>query len=432
MQRQYICIDLKSFYASVECVERSLDPLTTRLIVADPERSEGTVCLAVSPEMKKLGVKNRCRVYEIPKGIDYIKAAPRMQKYIDYSAEIYGVYLKYIAKEDIVVYSIDEVFMDVTDYLSMYRMSALQLGERIRQDVMDTVGIPSAFGVGTNLYLAKIALDITAKHSPIFCGELDEQRFKQTLWDHAPITDFWRIGRGTAQRLERCGITTMRGIANAKIETLKSVFGVDWEIALDHANGIEPTTIADIKAYESQSHSLSSGQVLHRDYSHDEGITIIKEMADNLALEMFDSALVTRSVTLSVTYSGVDRESVRATERISHYTSSAKTLTDAVVRLFDKAADKNRSIRKVNLVFNDVIEEGFEQLDLFNVPEQNQKERKQMQAVNSIKKKFGKNAIIKALDLRSEATATERNAQIGGHKSGTGGKRAGFKREADK
>lgn len=417
-QRQYICIDLKSFYASVECVERGLDPMTAKLVVADPERSEGTVCLAVSPEMKRLGVKNRCRVFEIPKNIDYIMAPPRMQLYIDYSAEIYGVYLKYIAKEDILVYSIDEVFMDVTDYLWMYKMTARELGEKIRRDVLKTVGVPAAFGVGTNLYLAKIALDITAKHSSEFVGELDEQTYRQTLWDHTPITDFWRIGKGTAARLAEYGIHTMRDITKAPYELLQRLLGVDYEILLDHANGIEPTTIADVKAYESQSHSLSSGQVLMRDYSRAECLTIVKEMADNITLELFDSGLVIHSITLSLTLAGEAREQVRGTSRLSLATNLAEDIIPAAAALYEKICPQGVKIRKVNIVLNDVVPEGFEQLDLFSSTADRQKQRNKMQAVNDIKKRFGKSAILRGLDLKKEATARERNGQIGGHKSG--------------
>ncbi len=422
MDRQYICIDFKSFFASVECVERSLDPMKAQLVVADPERCETTICLAVSPALKKLGVKNRCRVYEIPKGIEYIKAPPRMRLYIEYSAEIYGIYLKYVAKEDIYVYSIDEAFIDVTDYLSMYKMTARELGEKIRQDVLKTTGIPSAFGIGTNLYLAKIALDIEAKKSDEFIGELTQQKYINELWDHKPITDFWRIGRGAAERLAEHGITTMRQVAAASPELLKKLFGVDYEILLDHAWGIEPTTIADIKAYKSSSHSLSSGQVLSRDYNYEEGLTIVKEMTDTLALELFDNGLVSRSLTLYVTYSGFEKESARASERMEGFTNLSDKLIAAAVRAYSKAMDKKRTIRKINISINDVIEEGFEQETLFEDFEDREKERKKMQAVSSIKKKFGKNAIFKALDLKKEATARERNRQIGGHKSGEGQK----------
>lgn len=416
--RQYICIDFKSFYASIECIERGLDPMSARLVVADPERCDTTVCLAVSPALKKLGVKNRCRVYEIPKNIEYVKAPPRMNLYIKYSAEIYGIYLKYIAKEDIYIYSIDEAFIDVTDYLWMYNMTARELGEKIRRDILKTTGVPSAFGVGTNLYLAKIALDITAKHSDDFVGELDEEKYKKELWDHKPITDFWRIGAGIAARLEKYGITTMREVAGAPVEILKKVVGVDYEILLDHANGIEPTTIKDIKQYKSSTRSLSSGQVLSRDYSFKEGLTIVKEMADAISLELFDETLVTRSVTMQLVYSGAEKEGVRGSQKLSDYTNSAKEIVSAFTSLYEKIMDKNRCIRKVTVVLNDVVPEGYAQYNLFKSEFISEKERKQMQTISSIKKRFGKNAIIKALDLKNEATMRDRNRQIGGHKSG--------------
>lgn len=418
--RQYLCIDLKSFYASVECVERGLDPMETKLIVADPERCETTVCLAVTPALKKLGVKNRCRVYEIPKHIEYIKATPRMRLYIDYSAEIYAVYLKYVSKDDIYVYSIDEVFIDVTDYLSMYKMTARELGERIRRDVLKTTGIPAACGIGTNLFLAKVALDITAKKSSEFIGELDEESFKQQLWKHTPITDFWRIGKGTAERLAKHNIYTMGKLAKTSPELLKSLFGVDYDILLDHANGIEPTTIAEIKAYKSQSHSLSSGQVLSRDYNFSEGLTIVKEMTDNLCLELFDNALVTKSITMSLVYSGIERAETRGTFRLNNLTDSADALISAAASLYEKIMDRRRTIRKVTIVFNDVVEETFCQYDLFEDTTALLKERKKMEAVSNIKKKFGKNAILRGLDLKKEATMRDRNRQIGGHKGGKG------------
>lgn len=418
MERQYLCIDFKSFYASVECVERGLDPMTASLVVADPERCDTTICLAVSPALKALGVKNRCRIFEIPKHLEYIKAPPRMRLYIEYSAEIYGVYLKYLSKDDIYIYSIDEAFLDVTDYLSMYRLTARELGERIRQDILKTTKIPSAFGVGTNLYLAKIALDITAKHSSEFVGELDEEKYRRELWDHRPLTDFWRIGAGTAKRLEERGIYTMRDITRTSPQALEKLLGVDYEILLDHAYGREPVTIADIKAYKAQSHSLSSGQVLSRDYNFSEALTIVKEMADNLCLELFDEGLVTRSITLSVVYSGVERRQSRGSLRLEDYTNSAQTLIFSAAKLFERVMEKNAVIRKITLVYNDVIEEGFAQYNLFSSQPTKEKERRQMQAVSSIKKRFGKNAILRGLDLKKEATARERNRQIGGHKSG--------------
>ncbi|MDO4483529.1 MAG: DNA repair protein, partial [Clostridia bacterium] len=291
--RQYLCIDLKSFYASVECVERGLNPMTARLVVADASRTNTTICLAVSPAMKKLGVKNRCRVFDIPTHLQYITAPPRMQKYIDYAAEVYGVYLRFIAPEDIHVYSIDEAFLDVTPYLSMYGMDAPALGNRIRQAVLARTGIPASCGVGDNLYLAKIALDITAKHSPDFMGILSEESYRETLWQHRPLTDFWRVGPGTAARLARYGLTTMEQIAHAPEKLLYKEFGIDAEILIDHAWGREPVTMADIKAYKSQTKSISAGQVLARGYSFMEALVIVKEMTDQLTLDLVAQGLMT-------------------------------------------------------------------------------------------------------------------------------------------
>ena len=283
-EKAYLCIDLKSFYASVECVERGLDPMTTRLVVADPTRTDKTICLAVSPALKALGVKNRCRVFEIPKTIDYIMAPPRLQKYIDYSAEIYGIYLKYISKDDIYVYSIDECFMDITKYLKLYNKTPRKMAMFLMDEITREVGVRATAGIGTNLYLAKVALDITAKHAPDFIGELDEMSYRTKLWDHKPITDFWRIGPGTARRLAKYGIYTMGDITLADEDLLYKVFGIDAELLIDHAWGYEPTEIKHIKAHKPKTNSLSRGQVLMRDYKFDEGRLIVKEMMELLAL----------------------------------------------------------------------------------------------------------------------------------------------------
>ena len=299
-ERQYICIDLKSFYASVECAERGLDPMTTKLVVADLSRTEKTICLAVSPALKALGVKNRCRIFEIPDGIEYIAAIPRMQLYIDYAAEIYAIYLQYISKDDIHVYSIDEAFMDVTDYLALYKMTARELGQHIMNDIYDKLRIRATCGIGTNLFLTKIALDISAKHSPDFIGELNEESYRQTLWDHEPLTDFWMIGPGTVRRLNTIGVHTMRQIANTPEDTLYHLFGIDAELLIDHAWGREPTTIADIKNYKAHTNSISSGQVLSREYDYEEGKLIVKEMTDLLCLDLVEKHLVTSSVTLHI------------------------------------------------------------------------------------------------------------------------------------
>lgn len=417
--RVYICIDFKSFYASVECVERNLDPMTTNLVVADPERSEKTICLAVSPSMKALGVKNRCRVFEIPKTIDYIMAPPRMQHYINFSAEIYGIYLKYVAKEDIHVYSIDEAFLDVTDYLAMYQMSARDLGFLIMKDILESTKIPSSCGIGTNLYLAKIALDITAKHAKDRIGMLDEESYRKTLWNYRPLTDFWRVGAGTARRLEKYGIYTMGQIAQAQEELLYKVFGIDAELLIDHAWGRESTTIADIKAYKARNNCLTSGQVLSRDYDHEEGRLIVKEMMDLLCLDMVDKGLVTDSVTLSIGYSNaLKMEAARGTVSLSTASSASRIWIPKICQLYDQIKDPQIPMRRVNVSCNRVVEEGYAQYDLFMDPAELEKEQKLQKAMLGIKKKFGKNAILKGMNLEEGATTLERNRQIGGHRSG--------------
>ncbi len=417
--RTYLCIDLKSFYASVECAERGLDPLTTNLVVADPDRTEKTICLAVSPSLKALGIPNRCRVFQIPKGIDYIMATPRMQLYIDYSAEIYAIYLKYIAKEDIYVYSIDEAFMDVTDYLTMYQMTARELGTTIMNDVLWTLGVTAACGIGTNMYLAKVALDIAAKHTEDHVGMLDEESFCRQMWDHRPLTDFWRIGSGTAGTLEKYGILTMRDITQADENLLYRLFGIDAELLIDHAWGRESATIADVKAYKPKNSSLTSGQVLPCDYEYDKARIVIKEMAEQLCLDLVDKGLITGNIALYVGYSNrLQIEAAKGSVTLSSPTASRKTLIFQVMELFDKIVDRTTPVRRMNLSFNHVMDETYEQYDLFTDPAELEKERKAQQAMLDIKKKFGKNAIVKGLDLVEGATAMERNRQIGGHRSG--------------
>ena len=455
----YICIDLKSFYASVECVERGLDPMTTNLVVADPERSDKTICLAVSPSMKKLGVKNRCRVFEIPDGIDYIMAQPRMQKYIDYAAEIYGIYLKWFSKDDIHVYSIDEAFIDVTHYLHIYGCTPRQLAVQIMDEISQKIGVRSTCGIGTNLYQTKIALDITAKHAEDFIGELDEEKYRETLWNHRPLTDFWRIGAGTVRRLEKIGVHTMGELAALSQRDeglLYDIFGVDAELLIDHAWGREPVTMADIKAYKPRDHSLSSGQVLMRDYSFEEGRTIVKEMMDQMCLDLVRKGLTAESVTISVGYakstkpgSGADAAGGRygryghregGTVRFEGGSSEASVMVPAVADLYDRIMDRGRMIRRVNISCNNVREDkGARQMNLFDMmreegktrPQEEvlQKDQKLQEAELAIKDKFGKNAILKGINFRSESTARERNMQIGGHKSGeAGGKKNGQNR----
>lgn len=418
-ERIYVCIDLKSFYASVECHERGLDPMKTNLVVADPERTEKTICLAVSPSLKALGLPGRCRVFEIPKGIDYIMAPPRMKLYIDYAADIYAIYLKYIAKEDIHVYSIDEVFMDVTDYLSMYRMSARQLGEKIMQDIFKTKGITAACGIGTNMYLAKVALDITAKHAKDNIGQLTEESYRRALWNHKPITDFWRVGAGIAKRLDNIGIHTMGELAHADEDVLYHTFGIDAELLIDHAWGRETTTMADIKAYKPKSNSIGSGQVLGCDVDFEGGRLIVKEMADLLALELVDKGLVTDSITLHVGYnSRFETKSAHGTIRMTITTSSAKQIMAYSEQLYEQIVDRHIPIHRVTVTFNNVVDEMYQQYDLFTDPAELEREHKLQKAMLDIKDKFGKNAILKGMNLEKGATTMERNRQIGGHKSG--------------
>lgn len=415
----YLCIDLKSFYASVECVERGWDPLTARLVVADPERSEKTICLAVSPALKQMGVPNRCRVFQIPKEIPYKMAPPRMQLYIDYAAEIYGVYLKYIAKEDIQVYSIDEAFLDVTDYLHLYQITAVELGRKIMQDILDTTKIPAACGVGTNLYLAKVALDILAKHETDRIAYLDEARYREKLWKHKPLTDFWRVGRGTVERLSNMGICTMEEIAHARESLLYKSFGIDAELLIDHAWGREPVTIADIKAYRPKNTSFSSGQVLPRDYEYEEGVLVVKEMADLLCLDLVDQGLVTSHISLVIGYSNQKCfEPAKGSTTLRSATSSNRRLLSYVEQLYRRIVRPRAYIRRITLTYTGVMTEDYQQFDLFSNPEETEKDVKAQRAAISIKQRYGRNAILKGMNLEESATTIERNGQIGGHKSG--------------
>lgn len=415
----YLCIDLKSFYASVECVERGWDPLTARLVVADPERSEKTICLAVSPALKQMGVPNRCRVFQIPKEIPYKMAPPRMQLYIDYAAEIYGVYLKYIAKEDIQVYSIDEAFLDVTDYLHLYQMTAVELGRKIMQDILDTTKIPAACGVGINLYLAKVALDILAKHETDRIAYLDEARYREKLWKHKPLTDFWRVGRGTVERLSNMGICTMEEIAHARESLLYKAFGIDAELLIDHAWGREPVTIADIKAYRPKNTSFSSGQVLPRDYEYEEGALVVKEMADLLCLDLVDQGLVTSHISLVIGYSNQKCfEPAKGSTTLRSATSSNRRLLSYVEQLYRRIVRPGAYIRRITLTYTGVMTEDYQQFDLFSDSEETEKDVKAQRAAISIKQRYGRNAILKGMNLEESATTIERNGQIGGHKSG--------------
>lgn len=495
IQNMYIAIDLKSFYASVECKERGLDPITTNLVVADNSRTEKTICLAVSPALKSYGIPGRARLFEVVQkvkevnierlrkapnrkftgasyndielktrndlALDYIVAPPQMALYMKYSTTIYNVYLKWFSPEDIYVYSIDEVFIDVTHYLSTYKMRAKELATKVIQDVYETTGITATAGIGTNLYLCKVAMDIVAKHvqpneNGVRIAGLDEMKYRKLLWDHRPITDFWRVGKGYATKLEKHRIYTMGDVARTSIqneELLYKLFGINAELLIDHAWGYEPVTIEQIKAYKPSTNSISSGQVLHCPYNYEKTKLIVKEMTELLTLELVEKHLVTSQIVLTIgydidnlidpyisnTYKGeitVDRygrkvpKHAHGTINIDHKTSSTKVIMDKVMELYDRIIDNRLLVRRVNLTANNVVDESaaeqtntFEQIDLFTDYKQKEKEHqdeqeeKQLQqAMLNIKKKYGKNAIIKGMNLEEGATTIERNGQIGGHK----------------
>ncbi len=420
MVSTYFVIDGRSFFATVECAERGLDPMTTNLVVADPDRSRNTICLAVSPSMKALGVKNRCRMRDIPGNLSYIVAPPRMQLYIDYAAEIHGVFLKYFAPQDIYTYSIDESFIDATPYLKMYAIPARELAKRVIDDVRRTVGTISSCGIGTNMFLAKVALDILAKQAPDFIGELDENQYRQKLWEHRPITDFWGIGPGTEKRLRDRGITTMAGIARCDLDRIYDWFGIDGEILYDHAWGREPTTIADVKGYKAKAKSLSSGQILMRDYTYAEAETIVKEMMDQLCLDMAGQKLATDSVSLHIGYShtfGIP--GAGGTAQLSSETNAAAVILPAISALYRRIVNPSYGIRRVLLCCNNIVEDrGDLQLNMFQDTAGQLRSRALQEAMLGIRSKYGKNAILRGISYTPESTARERNFQIGGHKSG--------------
>ncbi len=507
-ERTYIAIDLKSFYASVECRERGLDPMRTNLVVADESRTEKTICLAVSPSLKAYGIPGRARLFEVVQKvreanarrrrrapgqqftgrssddtelqscpeleISYIVAPPRMAYYIEYSTRIYNIYLKYVAPEDMHVYSIDEVFMDVTDYLDTYGMTARELAMKIIQDVLTTTGITSTAGIGSNLYLCKIAMDIVAKHIPadkngVRIAQLNEREYRRLLWSHRPLTDFWRVGRGYAKKLEAHGMYTMGDVARCSIgrpgdyhneELLYRLFGVNAELLIDHAWGWEPCTIADVRSYRPETNSIVSGQVLQCAYDFDKARLVVQEMADLLSLDLVDKNLITDQIVLTV---GYDIENLTDPERAAQYKgdvtvdgygrripkhahgtanldrqiSSGRRIIEAAMELYDRIVNPSLLVRRISICANRVVDRSmetkresgvYEQMDLFTdydalerQREQEeaelQREQKLQQAMLDIKKKYGKNAILKGMNLQEGATALERNRQIGGHKA---------------
>ena len=488
MSRTYLAIDLKSYYASAECAARHLDPLTTNLVVADASRTEKTICLAVSPSLKAYGIPGRARLFEVVQkvreantrrlseavrtrravykggrptfvsssydsrkladlsvAVDYLIAPPRMAYYEKVSRQIYGIYLKYIAPEDIVVYSIDEVFIDATTYLPHYNMSAHDLAKTMIREVLSATGITATAGIGSNLYLAKLAMDITAKHAlpdadGVRIAELDEESFRYLLWDHKPLTDFWMTGPATAKKLEKHGIYTMGDLARYSLhyqDALYKEFGVDAELLIDHAWGLEPCGMKEIKAYKPSANSISEGQVLACPYPHDKARIIVQEMADSLVLQLTDKHLITDSITLSV---GYDREncdngtyggpvhidhygrtvpkSAHGTVRLDNPTNLGSLIIKATVELFDQITNKTLTVRRITLTANRVVkDEGIFQVDLFTDTAKLEKEKQLQEVMLGLKKKFGKNAVLKGTNYLDGATMKERNQQIGGHKA---------------
>ena len=418
-QRMYMCIDGKSFYASVECAERGLNPFETNLVVADPSRGKNALCLAISPRLKALGVKNRCRLSDIPGNIKYEIALPRMKLYRDYCADIYALYLDYFAPEDIHVYSIDEAFIDVTPYLATYKIDARSLAKKLMNEIADHLHVPTTAGVGTNLYLAKIALDLTAKKAQDHIGYLTEELFREKLWDHQPLTDFWGIASGKAYRLSRYGIYTMRQIANAPQELLYNAFGIDAELMIDHAWGRESCLMQDIKNYRSSSHSVSFSQILPRDYSYDEAEVVMTEMAIHGCLELYKRHVITKKVWIGIGYSRNEQyPPTQAFIKLSCATQLSSIIEPAVKQKYREIVAHGLMIRRLGISFNDVRDEGCEGYDLFTDWEKVDKEKAAERTVLEVRDKYGKNAVLRAINLNKAGTQRERNTFIGGHRAG--------------
>ena len=415
MQRTYLCIDLKTFFASVECVERHLDPFSTNLVVADVERSKNSICLAITPKMKMLGIKNRCRISDIPPTIKYIAAKPRMSLYMKYCGDIYAIYLKYFSKDDIHVYSIDEVFIDITGYLNTYNKNPLELAKMVINDVYNTYGITATAGIGTNMYLAKIALDITAKHSVSNMGYLDEEKYKNELWHHKPLTDFWQVGPGTERRLNKMRLFDMYDVAHADQKKLFKAFEINAEYIIDHAWGREPCTIADIKKYKPKSNSISNSQILFRDYTYYEARTVLKEMVELISLRIVKENKISNVIQLYVGYSKDIISASGGARHLENYTSNYSELSKAFLNLYDETTNRNVGIRRIGVTLGNVIDDNNEQLSLFSNQGKLDKEKELELTINNLKDSMGKNIILRGTNFLEEATARERNKMIGGH-----------------
>lgn len=415
MNKKYLCIDLKTFYASVECVERNLDPFQTDLVVADPSRNKGTICLAISPKMKSRGIRNRCRIYEIPSGIKYIIAKPRMKKYIEYSANIYAIYLKYVDKTDIHVYSIDEAFLDVTNYLTFYRMNEVELAKTIMNDILKTTGITATVGIGTNLYLSKIALDITAKHNKNHIGYLDEEIYRRELWHHTPLRDFWQIGRGIEERLHRLGIHTMYEIAQCDENKLYKEFGINAKLLIDHSKGIEPVTIKEIKEYKRKNTSISNSQILMKDYDAGNARKILVEMVDATCMELVTKELCATSIHFFIGYSKDQIRPLSISKRLEQPTNSYTKLLDIILREYDRYINREIPIRRIGISYGGLVNKREHQLDLFSNPMEEKIDSKIESVMSGIKNKFGKNAILRGVSYEEGSTQRDRNRLVGGH-----------------
>lgn len=416
--RTYFCIDMKTFYASVECAERGWNPFETNLVVDDVSRGSNALCLAISPKLKAHGVRNRCRLSEIPRSIKYEIAPPQMALYIEYAADIYDIYLDYIAPQDIHVYSIDEAFIDATDYLKMYNTDAMSFAKMLLDEIARRKHIPATAGIGTNMYLAKIALDITAKKNKSHIGYLDEELYKETLWHHRPITDFWQVADGTANRLSRLAVYDMCGIARAPVDLLYRTFGVNAELLIDHAWGRESCTIADIKNYKSKSHSVSFSQILPRDYSFDEARIVMTEMVQQGSYELMKRHVVSNKVAIYIGYSKSEIPSNHAAARLGVTTALNSKFAPMVKDLFDKIANRAVPIRRLGIDFENVVDEGCEGYDLFTDMVEVEKEKSRERTVLALKSKYGKNAVLVGTNYLDCATQRERNTFIGGHRAG--------------
>ncbi len=414
MERIYLCIDLKSFYASCECVLNGLDSLTTDLVVADVKRGEGTICLAVSPSLKQKGVKNRCRLYQIDKNLKYIIAKPRMSLYIQMSAKIYSIYLKYVSKDDILVYSIDECFLDITSYLKMYGLTYKQLAQKIIDDVYESVGICATCGIGTNMFLAKVAMDIVSKHVDDHLGYLDEELFKKEMWYHTPLTDFWNIGEGISRRLKKYGVTNLYGVTKLDENILYKEFGVNASFLIDHAYGKESCTIKDCHEYKSKSNSISSSQVLFEDYSYLDGLIILKEMGEAIILKLITNNLVTDNVSVFIGYSNYENCSSKSVKLDGYYDSYSK-LMNVFVSLYNQIIIKELKVRRIGISLNNLKDVSYRSINLFDDNLILEKELKANKVICQIREMYGKNSILRGIDLLEKATTRTRNKLIGGH-----------------